>query len=367
MQVNNLNINGGKQQFADFIINNNENFSESDRQIIELIHDNIPIESERIEMIRNLETVKSEQAPVEEKQKSNSLLEKFLATGTKEFKVTKNPRVFISYAWESSEMKFWVKDLASELRNNGIDVKIDQWELHPGDQTPHFMEKSVRENDYVLIICTPKYKVKSDNREGGVGYEGDIMTAEVLETTKNRKFIPILKLGTNETSIPSWLKGKYYINFSNEQHYKNNFEDLLTTLFNFREVSPPLGDIPLRFIEAPSQKNIHSTEQEIKIMGIIIDEVSMPLNDGSYGSALYKIPFELNKHPQSDWVKIFIATWNNPPKYTSMHRPGIAQVIGNKIILNGTSIEEVEKYHKETLKISVEVANNKLKEISRQK
>jgi hypothetical protein len=40
------------------------------------------------------------------------------------------------------------------------------------------MEKSVRENDYVLIICTPTYKSKSDNRVGGVGYEGDIMTGK---------------------------------------------------------------------------------------------------------------------------------------------------------------------------------------------
>jgi hypothetical protein len=46
-----------------------------------------------------------------------------------------------------------------------------------------------------------------------------------------------------------------------------------------------------------------------------------------------------------------------------MHRPGIASVSGNKIILDGTDIEEVERYHKSTLKLAVEVANNTLKEI----
>ncbi len=46
-----------------------------------------------------------------------------------------------------------------------------------------------------------------------------------------------------------------------------------------------------------------------------------------------------------------------------MHRPGIASVYGNKIILDGTDIEEVEKYHKDTLKLAVEVANNTLKEL----
>ena len=76
-------------------------------------------------------------------------------------------------------------------------------ELEPGDPMPHFMEKSVRDSDYVLIICTPKYKTKSENRLGGIGYEGDIMTAEVLQSSNHRKFIPILKLGTKETSLPS--------------------------------------------------------------------------------------------------------------------------------------------------------------------
>lgn len=32
-----------------------------------------------------------------------------------------------------------------------------------------------------------------------------------------------------------------------------------------------------------------------------------------------------------------------------MHRPGIARVAGDRIIVDGTTIEEVEKYHRETL------------------
>ena len=69
-----------------------------------------------------------------------------------------NPTAFISYAWENSEAQKWVKDLATKLRTDGVDVKLDQWEVVPRDQLPHFMEKSVRENDLVLIVCTPKYK-----------------------------------------------------------------------------------------------------------------------------------------------------------------------------------------------------------------
>lgn len=282
-----------------------------------------------------------------------------------------NPKAFISYAWESDEIKKWVKELATELRNDGIDAKLDQWEVVPGDQMPHFMEKSVRDNDYVLIICTPKYKSKSENRIGGVGYEGDIMTAEVLKNSNHRKFIPILKSGTKETSIPSWLQGKYYVDLSDEIHYENNYSDLTTTLLNAREIAPKLGKVTTRktteLRNQETKSNPIPKDEPIKIKGIVIDEITQPRNDGTAGSALYKIPFELNKIPSYDWRELFINAWNHPPRFTSMHRPGIASVYGNQIILDGTTIEEVEKYHKDTLKLAVEVANQQLEQINLKK
>lgn len=277
-----------------------------------------------------------------------------------------SPKVFISYAWESDDLKDWVKNLAIELRNNGIDAKLDQWEVVPGDQMPHFMEKSVRENDYVILICSPKYKEKSENRIGGVGYEGDIMTAEVLQNFNHRKFIPILQSGNKDISIPSWLRGKYFIDLSNESHFQKNFEDLITTVLNARETAPAIGQIPTRFQNQVNNANVNqpaNNEENIRIKGIIADEVTQPSNDGTRGSGLYKIPFELNRTPKSQWCELFINSFNHPPEFTQMHRPGIASVYGNKIYLDGTTIEEVERYHKKTLKLAVEVANKVFNEI----
>jgi hypothetical protein len=45
----------------------------------------------------------------------------------------KIPKVFISYSHDSQEHKKWVLDLATRLRNNGVDAIIDQWELRAGD------------------------------------------------------------------------------------------------------------------------------------------------------------------------------------------------------------------------------------------
>ncbi len=40
-----------------------------------------------------------------------------------------------------------------------------------------------------------------------------------------------------------------------------------------------------------------------------------------------------------------------------MHRPHIASVAGDEIVLNGTTIEEVRDYHRDTLILCVEEAN----------
>jgi hypothetical protein len=154
------------------------------------------------------------------------------------------PKVFISYSWDDNEHKVWTKALAARLRGHGIDVTLDQWAVVPGDQLPRFMETAIRENSYVVIVCTPNYNLKSDQRKGGVGYEGDIMTAEVLTERNDRKFIAVLRSGTWDTAMPSWLKGKYSLDLSDEPYSEEQYSDLLVTLHNRREQAPPIGKAP---------------------------------------------------------------------------------------------------------------------------
>jgi hypothetical protein len=278
------------------------------------------------------------------------------------------PKVFLSYAWDNDEHRNWVRTLAERLRNDGVEVILDQWHLTPGDLLTEFMEKSIRENDYVLIICTPQYKAKSDERTGGVGYEGDIITSEVFAQGNQRKFIPILRAGEWSDAAPSWLLGKYYLDLRGNAYSEDNYSDLVTTLHNLGTQAPPVGRTSIeRFQQPVLHENspaspIASEVEPIRIVGIIVDEVSTPKMDGSRGSALYTIPFKLSRRPSSIWQEAFVQTWNRPPRFTTMHRPGIARVSGNKIILDGTTIEEVEKYHRDTLKLSVERTNEIEKE-----
>ena len=102
--------------------------------------------------------------------------------------------------------------------------------------------------------------------------------------------------------------------------------------------------------------------EPIKITGIITDEVTEPPLDGTAGSALYAVPFRLSQTPSQFWSEAFVSAWNSPPRRSMMHRPGIASVYGDKIVLDGTDIDEVKKYHRDTLILCVKVANDQEKE-----
>jgi hypothetical protein len=45
-----------------------------------------------------------------------------------------------------------------------------------------------------------------------------------------------------------------------------------------------------------------------------------------------------------------------------MHRPGIASVEGSTVILDGTTIEEVERYHRDTLQLAIDETNRQYRE-----
>lgn len=268
----------------------------------------------------------------------------------------KSPKVFISYSWDSEEHREWVRLLADRLLENGVDAYVDKYDLSLADRLPQFMEQQITDSDFVLIVCTKTYRDKANNRTSGVGYEGHIISAELLSGKNERKFIPIIKEGRAPEILPTFLAGKYGIDLSNAEYFEENFNDLLTTIFGVKK-KPKLGQVPREIKKSPLLPINQNENKDIEILGIITDEVTVPKMDGSRGSALYKIPFRLNKFPSQLWGELFIRNWNSPPRFTTMHRSGIARVIGDEIILDGTTIEEVRDYHHETLKLCVEKSN----------
>lgn len=151
--------------------------------------------------------------------------------------------VFISYSWEDDKHKDWVRSLADDLLHSGIEVTLDQYDLIPGDRIPFFMEQAVSTADKVIIVCTPIYKQKADSREGGVGYEGNIITDELYKGIA-RKFIPIVRKGPIDNVLPKYLASTCYLDFTDDQKYEQNLSILLSALRGESRKPPVNKQIP---------------------------------------------------------------------------------------------------------------------------
>ena len=190
------------------------------------------------------------------------------------------PTVFIVYSWDSNRHKEWVTHLAKDLRSDGIEAVLDQWELAPGDRLPEFMETQISECDFVLIVCTPRYKKRSDDRQGGVGYEKVLLTSENFPYHNDKRFIPILASGTWEESAPRWIKSSRYLDMSNPNTYADHYRELVDTLHSSRKTAPPVRIRSkyehalelLSTIDAEGQPNIQSRLFAIQMLEQIMVE-----------------------------------------------------------------------------------------------
>jgi len=126
--------------------------------------------------------------------------------------------------------------LAKRLERSGFEVILDQWHLALGDRIAQFIEEAIQSCDFVLLICTPVYKKRGDRREGGVGYEQDIMTAEKL-IHRSDKFIPVLRAGSWYEATPTWLAGTFGVDLSGDPYNDDNYRYLKASLAKKAEVS----------------------------------------------------------------------------------------------------------------------------------
>ncbi len=187
------------------------------------------------------------------------------------------PKAFISYSHDSQEHKKWVLEFATRLRNSGVDAILDQWELQPGDDIPHFMERNLASADRVLMVCTDRYVERANAGAGGVGYEKMIVTADLLKTIDSNKVIPIIRQpGTH--NVPTFLKSKLFIDFSRDDQAEYAFDELLRTLHGaplFKK--PPVGNQPFAPVanSLPEQRG----DPVLELMRVVVADFETHAND----------------------------------------------------------------------------------------
>jgi hypothetical protein len=211
----------------------------------------------------------------------------------------KTPTVFISYSWDNPKHKEWVLNLADKLiRDGGVDVKLDRYDLNAGKRMTHFMENAVGKVDKVLMIMTPNYKEKAENRTGGVGYEYSMVTQELYEKQDTGKFIPIRRIGSNDECAPKFLKSYISHDMTNDATFDKDFHGLLRIIYDEPEIKrPALGKRPT-FISKETKNIVTSSiddkanfETDVRINGYAkwtIDIHLASLHDQN-GANLFKL------------------------------------------------------------------------------
>jgi hypothetical protein len=89
-----------------------------------------------------------------------------------------------------------------------------------------------------------------------VGYEGDIITAELFANRNHRKFIPVLRSGDWQSGIPTWLSGKSGIDLRGDPYSQDQYQELFAALHGLREEAPPIGPLPKKRSAKQSMPNV---------------------------------------------------------------------------------------------------------------
>lgn len=165
-------------------------------------------------------------------------------------------RAFISYSWTSPQHKAWVLELAKRLLSDGIDIELDTWALQPGRDPISFMEQMVTDKTVkkVIMVCDRMYKEKADGREGGVGKEAQILTAEIYEKASEDKYAAIItEVDDNgKAYVPAYYHSKQYIDFADATKIEDSYQELVRWLYDKpQHVKPKVGVAP-SFITEPN-------------------------------------------------------------------------------------------------------------------
>lgn len=159
---------------------------------------------------------------------------------------TKKPiRVFVSYSHSSPDHEKWVESLATFLRQNGVDARLDAWHLRRGMDLPQWMTNELGLAERVVLVSDERYAEKADGRVGGVGWETMIVQGDIARLPPDSvKYLVVVRSGDVDAGLPKYLKTKFVIHWPDSSLDERNRKLLLQELFD-RIAAPPIGIPPL--------------------------------------------------------------------------------------------------------------------------
>jgi|GEM_PF-3119298 len=141
-------------------------------------------------------------------------------------------RLFLSYSHDSDEHREWVRRLADRLSEQGLFVRLDQYELYGGRRITPFMVEGIVTADKVICICTDRYNERAEQSKGGVGVEGMILNAKILASVNTDEIIPVLRNVKREPKFPRFLGDRLCVNMSDGENPEVAFRNLLDAIYS---------------------------------------------------------------------------------------------------------------------------------------
>lgn len=155
-------------------------------------------------------------------------------------------KVFISYSHDSTEHAARVLDFSNRLiHRGGIDCFLDQYNPNPEEGWPRWMEKHIRQADFVLVVCTETYLRRILNEEKlGIGlgatWEGNLIYNHFYEgKTISAVFIPVLFEDGQKEHIPSPFIGKTNYRVDTDQGFELLYRELTSQPLNIKPTPKP--------------------------------------------------------------------------------------------------------------------------------
>jgi hypothetical protein len=125
----------------------------------------------------------------------------------------------VAFLSHSSLDKPFIRQLASDLKANGIQVWLDEQNIKVGESIPEKISQGLAESDYFLLAV-------SKNSVASEWVKKELNSALVTEV--ERRAVHVLPLRLDDSTMPGPIKDKKYADFS--KSYKQGLRDLLDAM-----------------------------------------------------------------------------------------------------------------------------------------
>ena len=138
-------------------------------------------------------------------------------------------KVFISYKWENESHKEWVRKLAVDLIEHGIDAFLDDWYVRLGDSFTQYMTSMIDIANVVLFIMTKESVAAVEStKEGAVRFEMQLAMSRKLAGDKLR----VIGIYREGDKIAAPIRDSRYADFRDDSKYDTNLKALVDDLLN---------------------------------------------------------------------------------------------------------------------------------------